>query len=161
MLLSVLFACATAAPPPAAPAPPPPQAAAPPAAPEWAAFGAPATLSAITPVTAVLGDPGSHLDHVVRVEGRVSNVCAKAGCWLVLADDQGHQVRVTMKDHAFAVPKDCSGQTAELEGLFSEKATDPERVEHLKSEQAGTAVPEEGTEKHFEIEATGVRLKQG
>jgi hypothetical protein len=136
---------------------------APPVAPAaaWTSFGAPATLAASAPVTAVLTDPAAHVDQVVRVEGRVSNVCAKAGCWLVLADDQGHQVRVTMKDHAFSVPKDCSGRTADIEGTLVELVTDPARVEHFESEQAGTAAPEKGTERHFEIVATGVRLQQG
>ncbi|MBA2320368.1 MAG: DUF4920 domain-containing protein, partial [Deltaproteobacteria bacterium] len=106
-------------------------------------------------------NPAPYLNKLVSVEGRVTNVCAKVGCWLVLADDQGGQVRVTMKEHGFAVPKDCSGQTARIEGTLVEKKTDQATVEHYKSEQAGAAVPEEGKERHLEIVATGVRLKQG
>lgn len=146
-MMSALLACGE--PTPAAPAE------------TWASFGTPATLTASAPVATVLGNPAPLVGSLVSVEGRVSNVCAKAGCWLVLADDQGHEVRVTMKGHGFAVPKDCSGQTARIEGMLLEKVTDPAVVQHYESEQTGAAVPEKGTEKHYEIEATSVRLKQG
>jgi hypothetical protein len=125
----------------------------------WSQFGAAPTLAAAEPATALLSNAAARAGQTVRVAGTVSSVCQKAGCWMVLADDAGHQLRVTMKDHAFALPKDCNGQAADIEGQLVQKAVDPKTVEHFKSESDGGPVPEEGKAEVFEIVASGVRLK--
>jgi hypothetical protein len=56
--------------------------------------------------------------------GRITQVCQKMGCWLVLAGDSGGFARVFMHDHAFSVPKDARGQ-AIVYGTLGEKAFPP------------------------------------
>ena len=68
-------------------------------------------------------------------------------------------MRVTMKEHAFGVPKNSTGQLADIEGLVVQKAVDPKLVEHYKSEGDGGAVPEEGKAVQAELVATSVRLR--
>lgn len=133
--------------------------AAPPDADGWSSYGAAPTLASAQPAADLLADPAKYADQTVRVQGKVSSVCQMAGCWLVLADDQGHQLRVTMKEHSFGVPKDSSGRLADIEGLVVQKKVDPKLVEHYKSEGDGGAVPEEGKTEQAEIVATSVRLR--
>ena len=174
LFVAFLFACAAepaAAPPPAVPPATTTEAtAAEPAhaapvavasADGWTAYGSAMTLPSAQPADGILADPAKYADQTVRVTGKVSSVCQKAGCWLVLADDKGNQMRVTMKEHSFAVPKDCNGQLADIEGKLVQKAVDPKLVEHYKSEGDGGAVPEDGKTVHAEIVATGVRLQKG
>ncbi len=175
LVAALLFACATepVAPPVVASGPTAheggaekvaehheaPAAAAAPSADGWTSYGAAQTLTSAVPAADVLADPKKYANTTVRVEGKVSSVCQKAGCWLVLADDKGNQMRVTMKEHSFGVPKDVTGQLADIEGTLVEKPVDPATVEHYKSESNGGPVPEEGKTVHAEIVATGVRLR--
>jgi hypothetical protein len=131
----------------------------------WAHYGDAFTVAEADDCKALIADPDAKVDQVVRVTGRIDNVCQKAGCWMVIADDEGKYLRVTMKEHAFGVPTDTStgeGTLADIEGKLIKKELDAKTLEHLKSEAKGA--PEE-LEKQFapkyEIVATGVSVKQG
>src|SRR6185503_20977772 len=82
----------------------------------WKHFGAPFTVAAPVPASAVLTDPAAHATGPVRFQGQVTEVCQKMGCWAVVRDDAGHSVRVTMKDHAFGIDKDSAGRGCDVEG---------------------------------------------
>jgi hypothetical protein len=122
---------------------------------EWRHHGAPFALSEVTPASAVLASPAERVGQALRVEGRLTEVCQKKGCWVVLADDAGHTLRVTMKDHAFGVLPTDGGRTAQVEGSVIAKAVDPTTEEHYRSEGAGAAPSAAG----FEMVATGVAVR--
>ena len=162
-LVAVLTACGTpeAAPGPEATVQPEAVAEAAPAKADatWQAYGAPFTKSEAMPAGTLLTQPETFVDQVVLVEGRVADVCAKAGCWMVLAEGE-HTMRVTMKDH-FGVDKQGAGGTAVVEGTVVTKAVDPETVAHYKSEsRKPELVPEEGLEHTYELVATAVRMRR-
>lgn len=122
-------------------------------------YGAKFTLANSELVTVLLADPKPHVGKTVRVSGEVTTVCQKAGCWLVLRGDEGDTLRVTMKEHGFAVAKDIAGRTAHVEGEVIEHAVDPETVAHFKSEtEANGDVPEEGKTHVYEIVASAVQV---
>ena len=101
------------------------------------------------------------LDKTLVVEGRVADVCQKAGCWMVI-EDQGRTMRITMKDHAFSVAKDGAGSDCQVHGTVIQKALDPETVAHLESESVNVeAMPEKKAEdgQVYEIVASGVRMR--
>lgn len=133
------------------------------AAPGTNHFGAPFTVGDEVTVAAVLDAPDTFASRPVKVRGRVSDVCQKAGCWMIVADDTASRtMRVRMKDHAFSVAKDGSGSVALVEGTLVAKPHDPGEAAHFAGE---AAKPELGPEKAgvttWEIEATGVELLRG
>jgi hypothetical protein len=115
----------------------------------------------IIPASRLLADPASFVDQQVRVEGRVADVCQKMGCWMVVADGD-ESMRVTMKDHDFAVDKQGAGSDCQIDGTVIAKKLDPEEVAHFESESAeGAVIPEKSVEGDvvYEIVAVGVRMR--
>lgn len=140
----------------------PPVAAAPSKAEEH--FGTPFTVTSVLPARDLLADPKAKVGQTVLVEGRVSDVCQKAGCWMVITSDEsnGAMMRVRMKDHGFSVAKDASGTIARVEGVVVEKPADPEEAAHFASEAAKPdAQPEKAGQATYEIEATAVTIVRG
>lgn len=122
-------------------------------------YGAPFTTETVLAATDLLADPEPYMDQTVRVEGRVAEVCQKAGCWMVLTDE-ATSMRVLMKDHAFAVAKDGAGRITQVEGVVKGTEVDPEFVEHLKSEsEKPDDMPETGKSYVYQLEATAVTFK--
>jgi hypothetical protein len=125
-------------------------------------FGAAFALTSSIAAGDLLADPASRVGQVVRVEGEVADVCQKAGCWMVLADGQ-RTLRVTVKDHAFAVDKGATGARAIVEGTVIEKANDPDEAAHFASEANHPEKAPEATAgaKKYELVATGVEIVRG
>lgn len=128
----------------------------------WTHFGKPFTVTE-TPIASVdfLQEPAQYDGKTVMVEGRVADVCQKAGCWLVLAEGD-KSIRIRTKAHAFLVAKDGTGKTAKIEGLVKSHKVDPKKVAHYESESVNKEIiPEKqaGTEVVYELIATGVAFK--
>ncbi len=127
---------------------------------EWTHYGSAFTLTDAMPATELLGAPEKFVDQTVLVEGRVTDVCQKAGCWMVITDDNT-TMRVLMKDHGFAVDKGGTGADCRVEGTLVAREIDPEFVAHLESESANVeAMPEKKAEGNivYELNATGVAM---
>jgi len=129
----------------------------------WTHFGGEFTLSdAPIASTELLKNPGQYDGKTILVEGRVADVCQKAGCWLVLAEGD-KSIRVRTKAHRFAVAKDGSGKTARIEGLIKSTKVDAKMVAHFESESVNKEIiPEKqaGTDIVFELIASGVAFKK-
>ena len=105
-------------------------------------------------------NPDDYVGKTVRVTGKVSDVCQKMGCWMVITDADQH-MRITTKDHKFFVAKDGAGATCDLEGTVVKREASPARTEHFKSEQSeGAPIPaaEEAGEATYEIVASAIRF---
>lgn len=129
---------------------------------EWSHYGEAFAVDDVLPAKTLLADPSAYTDQTVRVEGRVADVCQKMGCWMVLTDDDGHQMRILMKDHAFSVDKAGTGKSCQVEGKVVAKAIDPEEVAHFESEASeGAPIPEKGVEGDttYELVASGVAMR--
>jgi hypothetical protein len=170
-VLLLLAACGTS-PAPETPAAEVPAAGAPAAAPvaqkaapddaSWKYFGAPFAVSEVVPASTVLADPAGFAGKPVRMEGELTEVCQKAGCWAVVRDDAGRSLRVTMKDHAFGIDKDTQGRACQLEGELVKKAVDPEKLAHF-AEEGAKEHPElssaaAGKTEAWELVASGVAV---
>lgn len=128
---------------------------------QWKAFGAPFAQTEKLPASAVIGDPEAHAGKPVRmVGGELAEVCQAMGCWAVVRDDQGHSMRITMKDHGFGIDKDTVGRACDVEGELVRKPVDPERVAHMASEGGGDAAtaPEAGKTEAWELVASSVAI---
>ena len=108
----------------------------------------------------VLKEPQKYAGKRVRIEGVVSRVCKKEGCWMQIAPEAGSEesVRVTF-DHKFSVPKDADNMNFRAEGEFSLKILSKEEVEHLvKDDGAKIKTNPDGTANEISFLATGVEL---
>ncbi len=128
----------------------------------WTHFGNPFTVTD-APIASVdfLKDPSKYDGNTIMVEGRVADVCQKAGCWLVLAEGD-KSIRIRTKGHKFLVAKDGTGKTARIQGLVKSHKVDPEKVAHYESESVNKEIiPEKqaGTETVYELIASGVAFK--
>lgn len=151
-----LWACGTD--PVQAPAPEVVAEAPPAEAEDWTHAGSAFTLTEAVDAAVVLADPAAHSDGPVRMRGELAEVCQKKGCWVVLRDDEGRAIRVTMKDHAFGVPTDSLGYACDVEGDLVRKKVDPERLAHYATEGA-TNHPEAGKTEAWELVASAVSTR--
>ena len=55
-------------------------------------------LPASTPIADINADPTTYEGTVVQIEGWVIEVCASAGCYVVLQDDNNNQLRLKVVD---------------------------------------------------------------
>lgn len=113
-------------------------------------YGAPVPLGKPLPLSAALetAPKGNTL-----FSGRVVEVCQKQGCWAMF-EDEGKAVRLMMRDHAFAVPKDYRG-AAVVWGVLQEVEVSEAMAKHL-AEDAGRQTPGAGRE--YRIDTLGIRL---
>ena len=104
------------------------------------------------PISVAAADADAYAGKANRFSGRITEVCQKQGCWVVLEHD-GHSARVMAKDHGFAVPKDASGD-AIVHGVLHAEPISPDHARHLV-EDDGASAP---ADSELRITATSIRV---
>lgn len=115
-------------------------------------YGEPMPAGDTVAIADAATDPGSHAGKPQRFSGRITQVCQKHGCWLVL-EQGGESARVMAKDHGFAVPKDASGEAIAF-GVLEIKPISEEHAKHLVEED-GAQAP---VEHELRIVATAIEI---
>jgi hypothetical protein len=72
----------------------------------------------------------------MKIRGKVNEVCAKKGCWMIMKLNNGDDMRVTFKDYKIFVPKDLTGKDVVLDGFVYSDTTSVEKLRHY-AEDAG------------------------
>lgn len=128
-------------------------------------FGAPLTLKETISIARLLADPKAYEGKVVRVEGSVSDVCPKAGCWMDLTTAEG-TVKIKVDDGVIVFPVDAKGRAAVAEGKVEVKELSREAytrwVEHLAEEKGQPFDPKsvgEGPYRLVQVKATGAEIQ--
>lgn len=128
-------------------------------------YGAPLTLNEPISIARLLADPKAYEGKVVRVEGSVSDVCPKAGCWIDLTTAEG-TVKIKVDDGVIVFPVDAKGRAAVAEGRVEVKELSREAytrwVEHLAEEKGLPFDPKsvgEGPYRLVQVKATGAEIK--
>jgi hypothetical protein len=98
-------------------------------------YGRVPTVERPTRLADILREPSQFDGRTVRVDGTVSGVCQRKGCWMMLRDG-GNEVRIRFRDYGFFVPLDASGRTAAVEGTAKVEVTSEALRRHL-AEDAG------------------------
>jgi hypothetical protein len=88
-------------------------------------------------VSELLANPDRYLGQAVRVDGLVTGVCPRRGCWMELASDKEFQtIRIKVDDGVMVFPLDARGRPASAEGVFTRIEVPAERVEAMKRHDA-------------------------
>lgn len=124
----------------------------------WSHFGTEPTLTESVKVKAFLDAPAQYDGKEVLLEGNVVDVCQKAGCWMVMSDGD-RQIRVTMKDHGFAVDKQGAGSWAKVQGTVQQVEIKADVTAHFEGESNRPDLLPEKEGQVFQISATGVSLQ--
>ena len=98
----------------------------------------------------------------VKVEGLIEKACQAKGCWMTIDGGNGKTMRVSFKDYAFFVPKNCGGKTAIMQGRAYLDTTSVEDLRHFAQDEG---VSEDSLKKitqpeiELAFEAEGVIIK--
>jgi hypothetical protein len=83
-------------------------------------LGAGVKLEKSVSVDELLADPLKHNGKTVRVEGMITDVCPKRGCWMNLAGSQpGQKLKYKVVDGEMVFPAESKGQWAIAEGVVA------------------------------------------
>lgn len=77
--------------------------------------GEPFQNAAVAGLAGLNTSPAAHTGRTVRVSGTIVRQCPTQGCWFVLSDGAGQELRVEMGDYTPQLPKRM-GYTATVEG---------------------------------------------
>jgi predicted small lipoprotein YifL len=139
LLLSSLAACDKGPPKSAAPAAAnaAPAATAKPTEVKGQTFGAGVKLADTTPIETILAEPKKFAGQTVRVQGMVTDVCPKRGCWFEMAGTKpGQKLRFKVTDGEMVFPPDAKGKTAVAEGVVAVKDLSLEESKEYAKYQA-------------------------
>ena len=131
---------------------------------EFSLDGSTFTSEEIVTASTLLASPADYVGKTLRVSGKVSDVCQKMGCWMVMSDAEKH-MRITAKDHAFYIDEESrksgAGLNCEVEGEVIAREIEASRVEHFESESSEDApIPEKQATDNisYEIVAQVIRF---
>ena len=108
-------------------------------------YGDGVTIDAAVPVETLLSSPEDYIGKAVRVDGVITGVCKKRGCWMQITDpDTGNGVRIKVDDGVIVFPYTAMGKKASAEGVFDAVNLTPEQVEARAAQQAAEHEHAEG-----------------
>jgi hypothetical protein len=97
---------------------------------EVADYGKGVTIDQAVPMESLLASPDDYLGKTIRVDGVITGVCKKRGCWMQVTDpDTGDGVRIKVEDGVIVFPYTAMGPKASAEGVFEAITLTPEQVE--------------------------------
>lgn len=67
----------------------------------------------------------------VKLQGEISAVCQKKGCWMNMSLAENKELFVRFKDYDFFVPLNCSGREAVIEGWAYKEVISVEELKHF------------------------------
>lgn len=102
-----------------------------------AQYGEPMPAGDDIAIATAAADPAAHAGKAQRFTGRITQVCQKKGCWVVL-EQGGESARVMAKDEGFAVPKDASGEAIAY-GVLEVEPISEDHARHLVEEDGAKA----------------------
>jgi hypothetical protein len=103
-------------------------------------YGKNITLKEKVKISQILENPEKYTGKKVLIEGIVTDVCPKRGCWLEIASDKEFEkIKVKVTDGEIIFPMEERGKTALVEGeVYEIKMTHEEaiaRAEHEAEEK--------------------------
>lgn len=130
-------------------------------------FGDPLSEDAVkVTIDELTTNPEAYVGKLVRVEGLITDVCTKRGCWIKIAGDKDFQeIRFKVKDGVMVFPVEAKGHQAVAEGTWTKFELSKEQViERGKhhAEEKGETFDEStvtGPEVHYQLQGKGAVVK--
>jgi len=130
-------------------------------------YGKGVTGTEIVKISALIANPDKYVGKTIRVEGLITDVCPKRGCWMNIAGDKEFQsVRIKVEDGEIVFPLEAKGKQAVAEGTFSKieqtKEQAIEHAKHLAEEKGETFDPAKAKDLPlaiYQIQGTGAVIK--
>ncbi|MGL4596133.1 MAG: DUF4920 domain-containing protein, partial [Bacteroidia bacterium] len=98
-------------------------------------FGDSISADGAIPVAQVVSKMAGADSMPMKIEGKIQSVCQKKGCWMELDLGNEETIRVSFKDYAFFVPKDCSGKNVVLDGFARIDTTSVAELRHFAEDE--------------------------
>lgn len=96
---------------------------------EGTSYGEGVTIDEAIPIATLLSQPDRYVGAKVRVDGVITGVCAKRGCWMQVTDPEtGQGVRVKVEDGVIVFPYESMGHRAAAEGTLEAIKLTPEQI---------------------------------
>lgn len=125
-------------------------------------YGAGLTEATKVSTLELLEHPQDYVGKLVRVEGRVADVCPHRGCWIdIVGEGAQRAVRFKVEDDVIVFPLEIKGRHVVAEGRFTAQELDHEATlrweEHLAEERGEPFDPAsvEGPRTYYRIEGSG------
>ena len=126
--------------------------------PEGERIGEPMQSGAVHTFAAVDASPADYFEQTVLVEGTVTAVCKKMGCWMQI-EDEGATAMVRWEEGCggrYAFPESAIGKRVVIQGSVYPKTISDEDAEHLAEEAGGELeVEREG----YELNASAILVR--
>lgn len=119
-------------------------------------YGAQMPAGDATAIGQVLGQVDKYAGTPQKFSGRVTKVCQKKGCWMVLADGE-QSARVMFGEDDFFIPIDTSGD-AVVYGTLTAKTMSESMAKHLAKDEGKNPDDIKGDVQEVQITATSVML---
>ena len=94
----------------------------------------------VVKLSELFAKPADYVGKTVKVEGLITDVCAKRGCWMTIAGDKEFQtLRFKVDDGVIVIPMEAKGKKAVAEGTFTKMELSKEQAleyqKHMAEEQ--------------------------
>ncbi len=114
-------------------------------------YGAPVGDAPLVALADLVASPDEYSGKVVRLQGLVTGVCAKRGCWINVGAEEGPaEVTFKVEDGVMVFPMSAQGKWAEVEGTAATSVLPVEKARTYlahKAEESGEPFdPESVTE---------------
>jgi hypothetical protein len=107
-------------------------------------YGEGVTLEEAVAIDTLLKQPQDYVGRKVRVDGVITGVCKKRGCWMQVTDkDSGNGVRIKVEDGVIVFPYESMGHEAAAEGVFEAIKLTPEQIKARQAAAHGHAPGED------------------
>lgn len=120
-------------------------------------YGAPMPAGEATAIGTVLANADQYAGKPQKFSGRVTKVCQKKGCWMVMADGE-KSARVMFGEDSFFIPTDTSGE-AVVFGTLTAKTMSESMAKHLAKDSGQDPDKVVGEVQEVQITATSVMLQ--
>jgi hypothetical protein len=105
-----------------------------------ATYGDGVTLTEAVPIDTLVANPDQYQGKKVRVDGVITAVCKKRGCWMQMSDpSSGNGIRIKVEDGVIVFPYTSMGHEASAEGVFEAIRLSPEQIEARMAAEHGHA----------------------
>lgn len=119
-------------------------------------YGAQMPAGDATDIGTVLANADHYAGTPQKFSGRVTKVCQKKGCWMVMADGE-KSARVMFGEDSFFIPTDTSGN-AVVFGTLTAKTMSEGMARHLAKDSGQDPDKVVGEVQEVQITATSVML---